>query len=73
MKTDVWRPFSCVPGDVNGDNKIDAADANALSNAFDTFEGDEGYLPDAELTGDHYVGTDDYLLISQNVGKVGAD
>lgn len=71
MKTDAWTPFTCIPGDVIGDNKITAADVDALSNAFDTFEGDEGYLPDAELTGDHYVGTDDYLLVSQNQGKVG--
>lgn len=73
MKTNEWTPFSCIPGDVNGDNKVTAADVEALSNAFDTFEGDEGYPRDAQLTGDHYVGTDDYLLVSQNQGKIGAN
>lgn len=67
-----WLPVSCIPGDCNGDNKVDATDVDALSNAFDTSEGDEGFSADCELTGDHYVGTDDYLLIGANLGKVGA-
>ncbi|GAB5451356.1 MAG: hypothetical protein Hals2KO_16840 [Halioglobus sp.] len=49
-----------VPGDINGDRVVDGQDFTALRAALGTCEGDAGYKPAADFTGDECVAYDDY-------------
>lgn len=58
-------------GDCNGDNTVTLEDKAIIDNAYDTAIGSSGYDPRADLDGSGYVGTDDYLILSDNYGQEG--
>ena len=56
---------SAKTGDVNGDGVLDESDLNAIQAAFGTSEGDPGFNPAADLTGDGQIGLDDLQAMVQ--------
>lgn len=65
--------LSLVNGDVDDDNAVTAFDYNALSDAFDTAEGDPNWNANADLDGDGAVTVFDYNVLSANFDQVGDD
>jgi hypothetical protein len=57
------------PGDVTGDGKVDDADLDAVADAFNTKEGDEGWNPAADLNNDGIVDIFDLVIVGINFGK----
>lgn len=66
-----WVRFSFINGDISDDNKIDLKDFEVFVSEYQKLDGQEGVTSPADLNGDGVVGTDDYLIISKNFGKVG--
>lgn len=62
---------SLVNGDVDNDNVVTVFDYNALSDAFDTVDGDANWNPEADLDGDGAVTVFDYNILSSNFDLVG--
>lgn len=62
---------SLLGGDVNGDNRVDAADGNALSAAYGSTPGQAKWNPHADLNGDGTIGLADGNIQNMNFGKVG--
>jgi len=58
-------------GDVNGDNKIDSADAGLLMQAYGKRSGETGFSSQADLNGDSKIDCCDVQLVSANYGKTG--
>ncbi len=63
--------FVLMNGDVDGDNIVSIFDYAVLSDAFDTRDGDPGFLPSADLDGDGWVTVWDYSILSQNFDRQG--
>ena len=49
--------------DINGDGQTDAADVEIIQAALGQVEGDEGFVPEADLNGDGYISTVDYMVM----------
>ena len=54
-----------------GDNQIDASDATAISNAYNSVDGDANWNPAADLGLDDFVGLADYQVTVANTGENG--
>jgi len=63
--------MSLINGDVNGDNKIDAADQTALTAAFRSTSAKANWNPNADLNGDGQVSASDQAILGKNFGKTG--
>lgn len=62
---------SLVNGDVFADNAVDASDYFALSDAYDTFRGDNAFNESADLNGDDAVDASDYFILSDAYDLIG--
>lgn len=58
-------------GDVNGDNRVDTLDWNALSAAFRSRPGNPRWNPNADLNGDSVVDALDFNILSKNWRRQG--
>jgi hypothetical protein len=58
-----------IPGDINGDGKVNLADLAALAQAWGSKPGDPNWNPNADLTGSGIVGLKDLVILAQNYGK----
>lgn len=61
-----------MPGDVNGDNAVDAIDMALLSNCYGSESGDGAYLEAADFNGDGAIDIGDYALLSEHFGMRGS-
>jgi len=60
-----WR----IPGDVNGDNKVDASDLFDLSKAYGSESSKPNWNPDCDFNWDGKIDTSDLFNLSKNYGK----
>lgn len=58
--------FSLINGDVNGDNKIDAADQTVLTAAFRSTSAKANWNANADLNGDGQVSASDQVILGKN-------
>lgn len=63
--------WTLVNGDVDGNDRIEKADADLVGAAMGTVAGDSEWDPRADLDGDAEVTIFDFLLVQQNLGRVG--
>ena len=64
-------PFGFVPGDVNGDKKVNILDAILLANAFGSKPGSPNWNPRADFNNDNVVNILDAIILANNFGKKG--
>jgi hypothetical protein len=57
-----------IPGDANGDGKVDAQDYYILERAWGTSIGQPGYDPRADFTGDGVIDAQDFYILEQYWG-----
>lgn len=69
--TPVVVNYALNNGDCNGDNKVTLDDKTIIDAAYDSAIGSSGYDVRADLDGSGFVGTDDYLIFSDNYGQEG--
>jgi hypothetical protein len=62
-------PTPPIPGDVNGDGRVDLADLAELLAAFGKCAGEEGYNADADIDGSGCVGLEDLATLLSNFGQ----
>ncbi len=58
-----------IPGDINGDKKVNILDAIMLANAFASRPGDLNWNPDADINGDNVVNILDAILLAGHFGE----
>jgi len=58
-----------IPGDINGDGKVDLKDAYIVAKAFGECEGRPRWNPLADLNEDGKADLKDYYIVSKNYGK----
>ena len=58
-----------IPGDINGDGKVDHKDLLLLASAYGSKTGDPRYIPEADINGDGKVDHRDLLILAANYGK----
>ncbi len=58
-------------GDVDNDDSVTIFDYIELSNSFDLFSGDPGFVPGADLDGDESITIFDYIILSNNFDLTG--
>lgn len=58
-----------IPGDVNGDNVVNSADATIISNLLGTEYGNENYSVFADINGDKIINSADLSLVNANLNK----
>jgi hypothetical protein len=58
-----------VPGDVNGDGKVDIDDIYAAASSFGSYPGHPRWNPAADVNGDGYVSIDDIFIIASHFGQ----
>jgi ELWxxDGT repeat protein len=61
--------FNVVPGDVNRDGSVTAADRNAVKTALGAASGEPAFSPYADLSGDGLVISNDLVMAINNLGK----
>ncbi len=61
-----------MPGDVNGDNAVDAIDLAMLSDCYGSESGDSAYREAADFNGDGAIDIADYALLSEHFGMRGS-
>ncbi|MGB9135013.1 MAG: dockerin type I domain-containing protein, partial [Candidatus Bathyarchaeia archaeon] len=61
--------FVTLPGDINGDKKVDILDAIKLANAFGSKLGDPSWNPNADINDDHRVNILDAIILSNHFGE----
>lgn len=57
---------SCVPGDLNGDGKVDCSDLAIVEASFLKLSGQAGFDPRADTNGDGVVDLQDVAFVTQN-------
>jgi hypothetical protein len=58
-----------IPGDINGDFKVNLADLVALAQAYGSKPGDTNWNANADIDGNGVVGLSDLVILAQNYGK----
>jgi len=58
-----------IPGDVNGDKKVDGKDIAIIAKAFGKRKGQPGYVPNADVNCDGQIDGKDIAIASKNFGK----
>jgi parallel beta-helix repeat protein len=61
-----------IPGDINGDGRVDILDAIQFGNYFGLRQGDKGWNPDADLNHDGQVNILDMIIVARNFGSLGS-
>lgn len=69
---DVTCRMRLMPGDVNGDNAVDAIDLAMLSDCYGSESGDSAYREAADFNGDGAIDIADYALLSEHFGMRGS-
>ncbi len=60
---DAWILVT-IPGDINGDKRVDRLDAIRLANAFASIPGDPDWNPNADINGDGVVNILDAIILA---------
>jgi ELWxxDGT repeat protein len=60
--------FNVLPGDVNQDGSVNAADRNAVKYSLGAAPGDDAYSPLKDLSGDGLVISNDLVMVLNNLG-----
>jgi ELWxxDGT repeat protein len=60
--------FNVLPGDVNQDGSVNAADRNAVKYSLGSAPGDDAYSPLKDLSGDGLVISNDLVMVLNNLG-----
>jgi len=58
-----------IPGDINGDRKVDAKDAALCIKAYGSTPGHPSWNPNADINNDYKVDAKDIALKIKNYGK----
>jgi len=58
-----------LPGDVNGDKKVDGKDNALMAKYFGKRIGQLGYIPNVDITSDGKIDGKDFAIVNKNVGK----
>jgi uncharacterized protein (DUF2141 family) len=58
-----------IPGDINGDFKVDSTDLALLQNAYGSKPGDSNWSPNADINGDGKVSLQDLVILAQHYGQ----
>jgi len=58
-----------IPGDINGDFKVDLKDLVILANAYGSKPGDPNWNPNADIDGKGIVGLADLVILAQHYGQ----
>jgi parallel beta-helix repeat protein len=58
-----------IPGDINGDFKVNLQDLILLANAYGSKPGDKNWNPSADITGDNIVGPSDLAILINHFGQ----
>jgi hypothetical protein len=61
--------FVTLPGDINGDKKVDILDAIKLANAFGSKSGDPRWNPNADINCDNKVNILDCIVLANYFGQ----
>ena len=61
-------PTGGLPGDVNGDGKVDLVDFNTLKDGFGLSTGDPGFVAGADFDGDGTIALSDFNILKGNFG-----
>jgi hypothetical protein len=59
-----------IPGDVNGDGRVDLRDIFTVGKAYGSVIGDPRYNPNADINGDGKIDLKDYFIVCQNFGVI---
>ncbi len=57
-----------IPGDINGDGKVDLKDIFAVGKAYGSVISDPRYIPNADINGDGKIDLKDYFISCLNFG-----
>jgi len=58
-----------MPGDANGDKKVDWQDLLIFARAYGSFQGEPAYVPEADFNSDGKIDWKDLLIFARNYGK----
>lgn len=58
-----------IPGDINGDGEVGAADFSILASAYDSVDGDPNWNAAADINGDGEVGAADFSILAANYDR----
>jgi len=58
-----------IPGDINGDFKVNLQDLVILASAYGSKPGDINWNPNADITGNNAVGLADLVILAQHYGQ----
>jgi parallel beta-helix repeat protein len=61
--------YVTIPGDLNGDFRINLQDLVILALAYGTKPGDQKWNPNADITGDNTVGPSDLAILANHYGQ----
>jgi uncharacterized protein (DUF2141 family) len=61
-----------IPGDINGEGKVDIYDAIAIASYFGLHEGQNGWNPDADLNHDGKIDIFDMIIVASYFGQTGS-
>lgn len=60
-----------IPGDLNGDGRVDIYDAIIMAEAFNSSPNNSNWNPNTDINGDNAVNIYDAILLANNFGKSG--
>jgi len=61
--------FVTLPGDLNGDKKVNILDAITLANSFNAGPGNPNWNPNADINGDDRVNILDAIILAGHFGE----
>lgn len=59
-----------LPGDTNGDKKVDGKDIAIIARGFGSSAGQGRYTPNADINGDGKIDGKDIVIVAKNFGKI---
>ena len=66
---EVYEKEMVIPGDINGDRKVDLKDVFAVGKAYGSVVGDPRYSPNLDINDDGKIDLKDYYTTCKNYGK----
>lgn len=58
-----------IPGDINGDQKVNVLDAIGIANSFNSKPGDANWNPNADINADGKVNILDAIVLASHFGQ----